>query len=100
MPPARERTTPEMVRLSVDLPTPLEPRTETISPALTSRLTPRNTSPSPYPANTSRTSRSFSEGIRAPEFGSGAVAEVSLNHPLVGRDLRRTALRDDAAFRQ
>ena len=41
------RTMPERVRLSVDLPTPLEPSTATISPGSTVRSMPRNTSVSP-----------------------------------------------------
>jgi hypothetical protein len=45
--PERARTTPEMARLSVDLPTPFEPSTATISPGSTFRSTPQSTSPSP-----------------------------------------------------
>ena len=41
------RMTPEMVRLSVDLPAPFEPSTATISPAPTARSTPRRISVAP-----------------------------------------------------
>ena len=44
---ASSRITPEMVRLSVDLPAPFEPSTATISPAPTLRSTPRRISVAP-----------------------------------------------------
>jgi len=42
------RMTPEMVRLSVDFPVPLEPSTATISPSPTVRSIPRRISVEPY----------------------------------------------------
>jgi hypothetical protein len=47
MEPRVARSTPEIVRLSVDFPAPFEPSTATISPAATSRSMPRSTSLAP-----------------------------------------------------
>ena len=91
---------PEIVRLSVDLPTPLEPSTATISPAPTSRSMPRSTSVSPYPARRPRTVEQRSLGMRGSEFRRRAVTEIGLDDFCIGGDLRRRAFGDDAALGQ
>src|ERR1700722_10537016 len=101
--PLRARTMPEMVRLSVDLPTPFEPSTATISPGSTFRSTPHSTSVSPYPAHSARMSRSGSGDVvsmdmRVPNLGGSAVTEIGFDVHRIGNNLRRTALRDDAAL--
>ena len=45
--PRHGRSTPEIARLSVDLPTPFEPSTATISPSFTARSMPRRISVAP-----------------------------------------------------
>jgi len=45
--PCQARNTPEIARLSVDLPAPFAPSTATISPSFTARLTPRRISVAP-----------------------------------------------------
>ena len=45
--PRHGRSTPEIARLSVDLPAPFEPSTATISPSFTARSMPRRISVAP-----------------------------------------------------
>src|SRR4029078_9092086 len=95
----------EMARLSVDLPTPFEPSTATISPGSTFRSTPRSTSVSQSRAHKPRMSSSGAIGIvsgdmRAPHSGGGTVTQIGLDDDRIGDDLGRAALRDDAALGQ
>src|SRR5712692_5189279 len=87
MRPARARTMPNTVFSSVDLPAPLAPMMDTMSPAWTRTDTPRSTSTSSYPARTSLSSRSG-----APSRCS--TAKVGLDDLRVAADRRRRALGD------
>src|SRR4029078_11641682 len=83
MEPLVARSTPEIVRLSVDLPTPFDPRTATISPALTIRPTPLRTSVSPYPAGRSPTASSGSASILRSQLCCRTATEVGLNDDML-----------------
>src|SRR3954449_10405410 len=73
-----------IVRSSVDLPTPLRPKSDRRPFAGSSKAMPSSTTASPYPA---RTSRSASMGL----------AEIHLAHRTVVRHFVRRALHEDAA---
>src|SRR5688572_19093245 len=75
---------PAMLRISVDFPAPLAPRTSTTSPGRTSRLTSCRTGTRPYPADRFRTS-------------SIAFAREERAHARIGHDLVRRALGHDRA---
>src|SRR5580693_4354437 len=99
MAPRRGRTTPEMVRLIVDLPAPFAPSTVTISPPCTSKSTPRRISAAPYPAyrpltasNGSGTAHIRLHPARRP------VTQIGFDDTRIGRDLGRRPFSDDAAF--
>src|SRR5919204_5372721 len=83
--PARGGTMPNTVRRSVDLPAPLLPMMDTISPARTPSDTPRSTSASAYPATTSRSS---SSGPAA------SAAKVRLDDARVAADRLRRSFGD------
>src|SRR6266542_4253569 len=87
MRPAVVRTMPKTVFSRVDLPAPLAPMMETMSPAWTRTETPRSTSTSSYPARTSLSSRS---GAPSP----CSMAKVGLDDLRVSTDRRRRALGD------
>src|SRR5262245_55389631 len=87
--PREGLTMPKTVRSSVDLPAPLAPMIETISPAHTSTETPRSTSISPYPAWTSSSRRSGDRGggtSRGGIVGAGLAPKVGLDDPGVAPD--------------
>src|SRR3954462_6708250 len=90
MPRPRKRTSPfattwPMIAFTVvERPTPLRPSRLTISPALTSSVTPCSTWLLPYQACRSRTS------------SMGGGSEVGLAHLHVSADLGGRAARDDA----
>src|SRR6476620_5670747 len=86
MEPLVARSTPEIVRLSVDLPMPCDPRTATISPALTIRSTPCRTSVSPYPACRSPTASSGSASILRSQLCCRTATEVGLNDDRLGNN--------------
>src|SRR5215470_3281539 len=96
--PFAARSTPEIVRLSVDLPAPLEPSTATISLASTARFTPRSTSVSPYLVCRSLMASNGLMSMRCSQFCRRATAEIGLDYNGVRNDLRRRALGDDTAF--
>src|SRR6185295_4829454 len=98
--PLVARSTPEIVRLSVDLPTPFDPSTATISPALTIRSTPCRTSVSPYPACKSPTASSGLASMLRSQLCCRTSAEVGLNDERIRDNFCRRAFGDDAAFGQ
>src|SRR6476646_8685943 len=85
MEPRVARSTPEIVRLSVDFPAPFEPSTVTISPAA-----------SPLTAS----SASDMRASRAGQTRGCAMAEISLDDGRVAHHGLRRAFGDDAALRQ
>src|SRR5262249_48811646 len=92
------RSTPEIVRLSVDLPTPFDPSTATISPAPTIRSTPCRTWVSPYPACRSPTLSSALASMLRSQLCRRATTEVRLNDQRIRNNFRRRALGNDPAF--
>src|SRR5262249_10212172 len=99
MAPRQARLTPEIVRLIVDLPAPLGPRTVTISPECTAKSTPRRISVSAYPACTPVSERSGSGmGVSCGRALRRASAQISLDDALVSCDLCRRAAGNDAAL--
>src|SRR6476619_6557059 len=100
MEPLVARSTPEIVRLSVDLPTPFDPRTATISPALTTRSTPCRTSVSPYPACKSPTASSALASMLRSQLCCRTPAEIGLNDERIRNNFCRRAFGNDAAFGQ
>src|SRR5215468_7267926 len=96
--PLVARSTPEIVRLSVDLPTPFDPSTATISPALTIRSTPCRTSVSPYPACRPPTASSTLASMLRSQFCCRTTAEVRLNDERIRNNFRRRAFGNDSAF--
>src|SRR3954471_7626914 len=93
--PRQGRTTPEIARLSVDFPAPLEPSTATISLSFTPRSMPRRISVAPYPAW--RPLMASSSAMAAHPSRS-AMAEIGFDHPRVRGDLAGRSHRDHAAF--
>src|SRR5579864_5691086 len=83
--PFHGRISPETTRRIVDLPAPLVPRSATISPGSTRRLTPRSTWTAPYPASTPVSSRSGSAMAHHRPVPRGP--EVALDHAWVGLHL-------------
>src|SRR6185295_655023 len=98
--PLVARSTPEIVRLSVDLPTPFDPSTATISPALTIRSTPCRTSVSPYPACRSPTASSGSAFMLRSQLCCRTATEVGLNDDRLGNNFCGRAFGNDAPFGQ
>src|SRR5215471_2792351 len=94
------RSTPEIVRLSVDLPTPFDPSTATISPALTIRSTPCRTSVSPYPACKSPIASSALASMLRSQLCCRTTAEIRLNDERICNNFRRRTLGDDSALGQ
>src|SRR5215467_10742172 len=99
MEPRQARTIPEMVRLIVDFPAPLGPKTVTISPACTAKFTPRRISVPPYPACTPVSERSGS-AMRAPRGYTSccAAAEIGLDNTRIGGNVLHCASRNDSAL--
>src|SRR5262249_41888657 len=103
--PRHGHSTPEMVRLRVDLPAPFAPSTATISFALTVRSTPRKISVAPYPVWSPETPRGGSEsrvgiGPLPGHVARGTVAEVGLDDARIAGDRLWCAFREDASLDQ
>src|SRR5262245_58753618 len=94
------RSTPEIVRLSVDLPTPFDPRTATISPAPTIRSTPCRTSVSPYPACKPPTASSALSPMLRSQLCRRATAQVRLNDERICNNFCWRAFGNDSTFGQ
>src|SRR5580692_8434027 len=97
--PSRGRSSPLIVDISVDLPAPFGPTTQVMPPSVTSRDTPRSTSPPPYPAtrpsivSTGRAVVLVADPAAGSGTGPGLVevlvdihAEVGVEDPAVGPD--------------
>src|SRR5215472_3665669 len=99
MEPRQVRTIPEMVRLIVDFPAPLGPRTVTISPACTAKFTPRRISVPPYPACTPLSERSGS-AMRTPRGYAScrASSKIGLDNNRIGGNVLRGPPRNDPAL--
>src|SRR4051812_35937083 len=92
--PRHGRSTPEIARLSVDFPAPLEPSTATISPGATARSTPRRISVAPYPACRLVMLR-MGSAIGGPAHAAGgAVAQIGFHHARILGDLPRRTFGD------
>src|SRR4051812_13281572 len=98
MVPLQGCSTPEIARLSVDLPAPFDPSTATTSPAATSSSMPRRISVAPYPACRPATERIGSAIGGSAHAAGRAVTEIGLDDARILRNLLRRAFGDDAAF--
>src|SRR5579863_7039254 len=87
MVPPSLRSRPETDFASVDLPAPLAPRSATISPRSSVRLTFFNTRLRPYPTETDLSSRS----------GMVLGSQIGLDHPAVVLNLGRRSRGNDGA---
>src|SRR6188508_1013245 len=85
------RVRPRIVARSVVLPTPLRPRSATLSPSAMASDTSSTTTASPYPALTPSSERRSAMTL---------VPQVDGLHALVGGDLARRALGEDLAAHQ
>ena len=84
---------PEMVRLSVDLPTPLEPSTATISPGVDFQIdAAQHVGIAIAGAERAHVEERLAVDMRAPTFAAAAAAEIGLDDGGIGRDLGRAAL--------
>src|SRR5262249_54188314 len=99
MEPRQARTIPEMVRLIVDFPAPLGPKTVTISPACTAKFTPRRISVPPYPACTPVSERSGS-AMHTPRGYAPCRAspEIGLDDKRIGGNVLRRPPRNYPAL--
>src|SRR5258706_11880170 len=91
MSPACSVVWPMIVSSGVDLPTPLGPMMDRLSPCARGRSMPSNTCVPPYPAVTP---------FNVMFSGIERAAEVDRAHFAVGGDFRRRALGKDAAAHQ
>src|SRR5262249_40371251 len=89
--PRLTRVKPMMVRSSVDLPTPLRPRTARLPPSATVSVMPSSTTASTYPARTASSASSVS--------ATAGPAQINLAHARLGGDFFRRALDQDAPCR-
>src|SRR6516164_11239226 len=97
--PRKLLTIPEIVRLIVDFPAPLGPKTVTISPVCTAKFTPRRISVPPYPACTP-VSESSGSGMHTPGGYAFCCAspEIGLDNERIGSNFLRCPLRDYPAL--
>src|SRR6184192_1188391 len=89
--PPRSGRRPISAFINVLLPTPLRPRTATISPRATSMSTPRSTSPAPYPA---RKFVAFSSSVTLPPSEIYVADVLALAH------LAESSIGEDASLMQ
>src|SRR5262249_22923751 len=89
--PRLTRVKPMMVRSTVDLPTPLRPRTARLPPSATVSVMPSSTTASPYPARTASSASSVSATAGPPP--------IKPAHARLGGDFFRRALDQDAPCR-
>src|SRR5262249_34598812 len=102
MEPCVARSTPEIVRLSVDFPAPFEPSTATISSAATSRSIPRSTSIAPERGVSPLTASSASNMCASwgRKTCRRAVAEISFDHARIAHNDLRRPFSDDTPLRE
>ena len=92
--PERARTTPEIARLSVDLPTPFEPSTATISPRVDFQVDATEHVAVAIAGERPCTSSSGSAcGMAGSDLRRRAVTEIGFDHRRIGRDFGRACLR-------